>query len=72
MTSRSRNLLFAGLVLIAFASAAYKVFSRAPSSVFVAPTTTSPSADISQAQASKVKSTPLDTTQTPRFEERFV
>ena len=36
MSSRYRNLLFAGLMLIAFTAAGYKIFSRAPDSAFAA------------------------------------
>ena len=43
MNARHRNLLFAGLMFIAFAAAGYKVFDRAPASTFaVSATKTSP------------------------------
>ena len=37
MNSRYRNLIFAGLLLMAFAAAGYKVFGRVPASVFAVP-----------------------------------
>ena len=38
MTARQRNLLFAGLVLIAFAAAGYKIYNRPLQAVFAVPT----------------------------------
>ena len=44
MNSRHRNLLFAGLMFIAFAAACYKVFSRLPDSLFAGSTQKTPAA----------------------------
>ncbi len=62
MSSRYRNLLFAGLMIIAFAAASYKIFSRAPDSVFAASAvkTSSPSNKLSGYG------------QPPRFDAQFV
>ena len=38
MNSRHRSLLFAGLILVAFAAAAYKIYSRPPPAAFAVPT----------------------------------
>ena len=39
MTARQRNFLFAGLMFIAFAAAAYKIYSRPPPAAFAVPAT---------------------------------
>ena len=62
MSLRYRNLLFAGLMLIAFAAAGYKVFSRASDSTFV----------VSTVKTSPSQHKPSGADQTPRFEAQFV
>lgn len=62
MTTSNRNLLFAGLMLLAFAAAGYKVFSRAADSTFAVPTV----------KTSSVSNKPSGAGQTPKFDAQFV
>ncbi len=62
MSSRCRNLLFAGLMLVAFAAAGYKVLSRAADSTFAIPAAKTPLST----------SKPAGLAQSPRFEAQFV
>ena len=62
MNSRHRNLFFAGLMLIAFVAAAYKVFSRVPASTFAVPT----------AKTSRSSVNPPSLAQAPQTQAQFV
>jgi len=62
MESRNRNLLFAGLVFIAFVAAGYKIFHRTPSSSFAVQTV----------KAISSSSKPFNSGQALRFEAQFV
>ena len=62
MESRNRNLLFAGLVFIAFVAAGYKTFHHKTSSSFAVQTV----------KASSSLSKPFNSGQAPRFEAQFV
>ena len=66
MSSRYRNLLFAGLMFIVFAAAGYKIFNRASDSTFVAaPLKISPSPH-------QLNHTLTHSAQAPQFEAQFV
>jgi predicted neuraminidase len=72
MNSRHRNLLFAGLMFVAFAAAGFKVFNRAPDSTFVSATKTSPTINLNQApqiQAQFVSSNPGQAVHAPSIVE---
>jgi predicted neuraminidase len=62
MNSRHRDLLFAGLLLIAFAAAGYKVFSRAPDSTFA----------VSATKTLPASSKPTTSSQAPQIQAQFV
>ncbi|MGB4116500.1 MAG: sialidase family protein [Polaromonas sp.] len=62
MNARHRNLLFAGLMLIAFAAAGYKVFSREPASTFA----------VSATKTSPISSKPDSTGQPSQIQSQFV
>ena len=62
MSSRYRNLLFAGLMFVAFAAAGYKVLSRAADSTFALPAAKMPLST----------NKPAGLAQSPRFEAQFV
>jgi predicted neuraminidase len=62
MTTGNRNLLFAGLMLIAFAAAGYKVLDRALDSTFAVPS----------AKTSSASNKPSGAGQTPKFDAQFV
>lgn len=57
LSSRYRNLLFSGLVFIAFAAAGYKSLNRAPDAAFAVPT---------------LQRSPIAKAQTPKVEAQFV
>jgi predicted neuraminidase len=62
MKTSGRQLLFAGLVLTAFAAASYKTFNLAPSSTFAIPAV----------KTMTPTGRPADSKKTPRFEAQFV
>lgn len=62
MNSRHRNLLFAGLMFVAFAAAGYKVFNRAPASTFAASAT----------KTSPTSAKPTNAAQAPQLQAQFV
>jgi predicted neuraminidase len=62
MNSRHRNLLFAGLMLIAFVAAGYKVFNLEPASTFV----------VSATKISPTSSKPTASAQAPQIQAQFV
>lgn len=62
MNARHRNLLFAGLMFIAFAAAGYKVFDRAPASTFA----------VSAAKTSPTSSKPTIALRASRLDAQFV
>ena len=62
MSSRYRSLLFAALMLLAFAAAGHKIFNRPADSTFARPTVRAPTSP----------NKPSTAAQTPRFEAQFV